>query len=121
MSQKTLFNTKSLSSYREVQAIKRAKAVLPYKKDPPLPMFPKPRVEPEPEFNFWDEDRVLGRVKSCPMCNACHQVNLNRKMIRKRPKYWMECTNPQCQHKTPLCDTVIEAQRHWKAVAVLMR
>jgi len=117
--QQPLFNTRCLSSAREVNAMKRAKEVLPYKRVPPVNLS---KTAAFTELFLPDEDRVLTKLyrSHCPSCNAVGPELLRwRVTIDNTTQYAVRC--PRCDHGTEPCESSKKAVELWKITSKLMK
>src|SRR5881394_1381764 len=113
-----LFNTRSLSSAREINAMKRAKAALPYKRMPP----PEDRSKPihSIELNLPDEDRILrGLFRThCPSCNWIGPELRRWQGLDMCTKYAVRC--PRCKFGTEPQPSSKKAVELWQITSKLM-
>lgn len=116
--QQTLFNTRSMSSAREVNRMKREKAAVAYKRVPPRNLA---TLLQNYELHLPDEDRVLrlfGR-QACPQCGSFGPELLRWQGLDMRTKYAVRC--PRCQFGTEPQPSSKKAVDLWTVTSKLMK
>ncbi len=124
--QPPLLNTRSMSSAREMNALKRSRERQKLVDRGVTPKQPTMRVKPlfaDTEFSLPDEDRCFSvqKVKRCPMCQSAIHLPVLRRWFDavRTANYQISCSNPDCEYATPPMPNSQDAVRHWQLSAIL--
>lgn len=120
--QRNLLNTRQMTSAREMNAFKRAKAI----KDAGIRcVVPPPKPKPDfkdVEFSLPDEERsfALNYFTPCPQCGV-GMAELVRQGSLLGQEFTVRCNLVSCGYETPPMKSSQLAIRHWKLVAALSK
>lgn len=123
--QQPLIRTGSMSSAREMRALKRARQLkeLGIKKGDARLSNLKPDFN-DAEFSLPDEDREFqfNTYKPCPHCGNFGQLLVRQYAAEDcKPTYTVRCSIVRCGFSTPPLPSSQLAIRHWKLVAALSK